>query len=420
MPTIDWHKYFAQLDLPIPDTIVLNSGKNYFTNLDKMMNQIPIDDWKAFFKLKVLNGLAPELGTNFTQESFRFKKHIMSGQTEDLPRWMLVLEELKVIFDDAISEQYIERHFSPESKKKATKIAESIRTALAEHISNATWMRDSTKAKALNKLNRTRIKIGHPDKWTDYSSLNITNNFTTNIITALYEDFKYEMSFINQPIDHTTLWYEICPHDANLFNIANQNEIVVTAAFMQPPFFFANGDDAVNYGAFGAALGHELSHNFDAQGRQYGSHGELCEWWTDSDIEAFNRQQQKLIDRFNSFIVIDSMHANGEYTAIENTADLGGLLIAYTAFSKTEQWKDQTKLIDGLTPDQRFFIAYAQSWAGTYRDEEIRRRTITDKHSLTRYRIEGIVPNIDAFVKAFNVKPGDKYYLPDSLRAKIW
>ena len=418
-PTIDWHKYFRQLELPIPDTIVLNSGKEYFIALDELMNQMPVGDWKSFFKLKVLNEFAPALNTDFVKEDFNFNYRIMGGQTEDLPRWKRVITSISSNFDEAISELYIERYFSQESEKRVVEMAGSIRTALAEHISNASWMRDSTKAKALEKLSCTRLKIGHPNKWIDYSSFDIGDNFTTNMIISLRENFKYEMSFINQPIDHS-LWYEVSPHDANLYNIKNQNEIVIPAAFLQPPYFFPDGDDAVNYGAFGAAFAHELSHEFDASGRQFGNHGELLDWWTDSDIEAFDIQQQKLIDRFNSFIVIDSMHADGEFTAIENTADLGGLLVAYTAFSKTEQWKDQTKLIDGLTPDQRFFIAYAQTWAGSYRDEEIRNRTKTDQHSLVWFRIEGPLPNIDAFVKAFNVKPGDRYYLPDSLRAKIW
>ena len=419
LPTIDWHKYFNQLELPIPDTIVLNSEKNFFPNLDKMMNQVPIDDWKAFLKLKVLDGLAYALDSGFVKEDFRFKDHIMGGQIEDIPRWKRVINTILSDFSDAISELYIERYFSPESKEKALSIAEEVKTALAEHISNATWMCDSTKAKALKKLSCTRMKIGYPSKWADYSSLTMGENYTTNLITRWNQDFKYEMSFINQPIDHSR-WYEVKPHDANLYNITIQNEILVPAAFLQPPYFFAGGDDAVNFGSFGAAFSHELSHEFDAQGRQYGNHGELSDWWAESDKEAFDHQLQKLIDRFNTFIVIDSMHADGEFTAIENTADLGGLLIAYTAFSKTEQWKDQTKLIDGLTPDQRFFIAYAQTWAGSYRDEEIRTRTRTDSHSLFKYRVEGILPNVDAFVKAFDVKPGDKYYLPDSLRAKIW
>ncbi len=419
IPTINWNKYFSQLGLPIPDTIVLNSEKSYFTKLDKMMNQLPIDDWKAFLKLKVLNGMATALGSSFVTESFNFNNRFLGGQIEETPRWEQVFESIKNDFDDAISEQYIKRHFSPEAKNHAIEIAENVRSALAEHIGNAVWMCDSTRTKALKKLNHMRLKIGYPPQWVDYSSFIMCDNFTTNVLTALREYFKYEMSFIDKQNDHTQ-WYEVVAFDADMYNVINQNEIIVPAAFLQPPYFFINGDDAVNYGALGAALGHEMSHGFDMQGRQYGDHGELIDWWTDSDKAAFNQQLQKLINQFNSFIVIDSMHADGEFTAIENTADLGGLLIAYTAFSKTEQWKDQTKLIDGLTPDQRFFIAYAQSWAGSYRDEEIRHRTKTDKHSLVRFRVEGILPNIDAFVKAFGVKPGDKYYLPDSLRAKIW
>lgn len=419
MPTINWPKYFNQLNLPIPDTIVLDSEKSYFVKLDKMMNQVPIDDWKAFLKLKVLLETAKFLDSGFAREWFHFDRQIMGGQVSMPPRWKLMIEAMKNNFDDVISELYIERHFPQETKNHVVEIAENVRAALAEHISQATWMQDSTKAKALKKLSCTRLKIGYPPQRNDFSSLTMCDNFTTNVLNVLKNNFEYEMSFIGKVNDHSQ-WYEVVPFEANIYNVANQNEVILPAAFLQPPNFFANGDDAVNYGSLGAALGHEMTHGFDPQGRQYGNHGELLNWWTDSDIEAFNIQQQKLIDRFNSFIVIDSMHADGEFTAIENTADLGGLVVAYTAFSKTEQWKDQTKLIDGLTPDQRFFIAYAQSWAGSYRDEEIRNRTKTDPHSLVWFRIEGPLPNIDAFVKAFNVKPGDRYYLPDSLRAKIW
>ncbi|MBR6081457.1 MAG: M13 family metallopeptidase [Salinivirgaceae bacterium] len=419
MPTIDWPKYFSQLNLPIPDTIVLDSEKSYFVKLDKMMNQVPINDWKAFLKLKVLLETAKFLDSGFAREWFHFDRQIMGGQVSMPPRWKLMIEAMKNNFDDVISELYIERHFPQETKNHVVEIAENVRAALAEHISQATWMQDSTKAKALKKLSCTRLKIGYPPQRNDFSSLTMCDNFTTNVLNVLKNNFEYEMSFIGKVNDHSQ-WYEVVPFEANIYNVANQNEVILPAAFMQPPYFFANGDDAVNYGSLGAALGHEMTHGFDPQGRQYGNHGELSDWWAESDKEAFDCQLQKLIDRFNSFIVIDSMHADGEFTVGENTADLGGLVVAYTAFSKTEQWKDQTKLIDGLTPDQRFFIAYAQSWAGSYRDEEIRNRTKTDPHSLVWFRIEGPLPNIDAFVKAFNVKPGDRYYLPDSLRAKIW
>ena len=206
----------------------------------------------------------------------------------------------------------------------------------------------------------------------------------------------------------------------NAYYMPPMNEIVFPAAILQPPFFYANGDDAINYGAIGVVIGHEITHGFDDEGRNYDKDGNICEWWTEEDSRHFTERAQTLVNRFNSFIAIDTMHANGSFTLGENIADLGGLNIAYTAFSKTEQWKDQSVKLDGFTPDQRFFIAYAQVWCQVIRDEEIRRRTQTDPHALGCYRIEGPLPSVEAFVKAFDVKPGDRYYLPDSLKTVIW
>lgn len=232
-------------------------------------------------------------------------------------------------------------------------MAGNIKSALAEHIANCEWMCDSTKTKALNKLDKTKLKIGYSEEYVDYKDFTMCDTFATNVLTCLARYFEYEMSFINSEISDD-LWYNILPHTVNMYYVYNQNEIIVPAAMLQPPYFYANGDDAVNYGAIGASIGHELTHGFDTQGQMFDQFGNLNDWWSDNDKTEFYRRAQKLVDRFNSFIVVDSMHADGDLTLCENVADLGGLLVAYTAFSKTEQWKDQTKLIDGLTPDQRF------------------------------------------------------------------
>ncbi len=420
MPTFNWGKYFEQIGVPIPDTIVIRADDLYLSRLDTIMRQVPIDDWKSYLKFLFIDGISVALDSNFVNEHFDFKMRTLSGQEKNDPRWKQVLNELKSVFDDAIGKLYIDNYFSPKSKERALEMANNIKSALAERISNADWMCDSTKVKALRKLENCRLKIGYPDNhWVDYTNFVMGDSYATNILKCLSEYFKYEMSFINQNIG-LDLWYEILPSTANMYYVYNQNEIIVPAAMLQPPMFYANGDDAINYGAIGASIGHELTHGFDIQGQMFDEFGNLNDWWTDSDKLEFNRRAQNLIDRYNSFIVIDTIHADGELTFNENLADLGGLLVAYTAFSKTEQWKDQTKLIDGLTPDQRFFIAYAQTWAGIYRDESIRQRTKSSGHSLSRYRIEGPLPNIDAFVKAFNIKPGDKYYLPDSMKTHIW
>lgn len=419
MPTIDWQLYFNQLGVPIPDTIVIDADDMYLPRLDTILRQTPIDDWKAYFKYEFIDCISFTLDSNFVNERFNFKKRILTGQEENDPRWKQVLNEVELNFDDAIAKMYVEKHFPPEAKKRALEITNNLKAALTERIAKVSWMCDSTRTKALDKVAKTRIKVGYPDSWMDYSQYNMCDTYATNLLTCMSHYFKYEMSFINKNVGHD-LWYEILPFEVNLYTIYNLNEIVIPAAILQPPFFFANGDDAINYGAMGAAIGHELTHGFDTQGRMYDSSGNLKDWWSDYDKTEFDHQAQKLIDLFNSFVIIDTLHANGEFTLCENIADLGGLVVAYTAFSKTEQWKDQTKLIDGLTPDQRFFIAYAQTWAGIIRDEAIRQQTKTNHHSLYRYRVEGILPNLDAFEKAFDIKPGDKYYLPDSLKTYIW
>lgn len=419
LPVFDWELYFKQLNLPIPDTIVVNTDDMYLPRLDTIMRQTPIDDWKAYLTYMLINGMAPMLDSGFVNENFDFKKRIMFGQEENDPRWKQVIDEMNIDFDDAVGKLYIKKYFPPQAKVRALEMAGNIKSALAEHIANCEWMCDSTKTKALNKLDKTKLKIGYSEEYVDYKDFTMCDTFATNVLTCLARYFEYEMSFINSEISDD-LWYNILPHTVNMYYVYNQNEIIVPAAMLQPPYFYANGDDAVNYGAIGASIGHELTHGFDTQGQMFDQFGNLNDWWSDNDKTEFYRRAQKLVDRFNSFIVVDSMHADGDLTLCENVADLGGLLVAYTAFSKTEQWKDQTKLIDGLTPDQRFFIAFAQSWAGSYRNEAIRSRTKTDHHSLYRFRIEGTLPNINAFEKAFGTKTGDKYYLPDSMKTHIW
>ena len=420
LPAFDWHKFFKQLEIPIPDTIVISAGNLYLRELDTLIRQTSIDDWKIYLKYQVVRGMATTLDSAFVNEDFYFKKRFLYGQEKKAPRWSLVLDEVKYDFDDAIGKMYVDKYFPPEAKRRVQEMTAKLKEAMAKRISDVSWMCDSTKAKALHKLAKTRLKVGCPETFVDYSDYVMCNSYATNVITCMSQYFKYEMSFINREIDTESVWYEILPYNVNMYTVYNQNEIVIPAAILQPPFFYADGDDAVNYGAVGAAIAHELTHGFDTQGRMYDSDGNLNDWWTDKDKEEFDKEAQKLIDRFNSFIVIDSMHADGEFTLCENVADLGGLVVAYEAFSKTEQWKDQTKLIDGLTPDQRFFIAYAQTWAGSYRDEAIRQLTKTNQHSLFRYRTEGPLPNIGAFEKAFDIKPGDKYYVPDSLKINIW
>jgi putative endopeptidase len=279
-------------------------------------------------------------------------------------------------------------------------------------------MSEAAKKAALEKVERMKIKIGYPVQYVDFAECEVDNNYAANILTIYRAQTEHELQFIDMPTDDD-MW-QSAPQVANMYYMRVKNYIEIPAAMLQPPFFYPDGDDAVNFGAIGAAIGHEITHGFDNAGRFYDKDGNLADWWDDSDSIEFVRRSKKLVNRFNSFVAVDTLHVDGELTLSENIADLGGINIAYTAFSKTAQWRNQNVLTDGLTPDQRFFIAYARTWAGAYRDEFAHSYTLTNEHALGKFRVEGPLPNLSAFVKAFNVKPGDRYYIADSLRTEIW
>jgi putative endopeptidase len=294
---------------------------------------------------------------------------------------------------------------------------ENLKVSLGERIGQLAWMSDATKAKAQEKLDAVTVKIGYPDKWRDYSSLEVsTESYVANVLKARKFDFNYMIGKVNKPVDRTE--WMMPPQMVNAYYNPTMNEIVFPAAILQPPFFFMDGDDAVNYGAIGVVIGHEMTHGFDDQGRQYDKVGNLTDWWTAEDAQLFNERTKVLVNQFNNFTVIDTVKADGELSLGENIADLGGLNVAYTALKKV--LTGQEKPIDGFNPDQRFFLAYAHLWAQNIRDKEIVRRTKEDVHSLGRFRVIGPLRNMPEFHAAFNVKEGDYMFLGGADRAVIW
>jgi len=415
-PEIDWSAHFVSIGLPNPGDFIVGQPE-FMAELSKMLKDIPVDDWKIYLKWKVINSMASYLSTPFVNANFGFFGKTLSGQIAQRPRWKRVQGATGNALSEAIGQMYVEKYFPSESKKRMLELVENLRVSLGERINQLDWMSDATKAKAHEKLDAITVKVGYPDKWRDYSSLEVsTQSFVTNVIKAREFEFKYMTGKINKPVDRTE--WMMPPQMVNAYYEPTKNEIVFPAAILQPPFFFKDGDDAVNYGAIGVVIGHEMTHGFDDQGRLYDKTGNLSDWWTSDDAKRFGERTKILADQFNHFTVIDTMKANGELCLGENIADLGGLNIAHHALKKV--LNGQEKPIDGYTPDQRFFLAYGHLWAQNIRDKEIVRRTREDAHSLGRFRVIGPLRNLPAFYNAFGVKEGDYMFLKEADRAVIW
>jgi len=330
-----------------------------------------------------------------------------------------VLNATNSSLSEAVGQIYVEKYFPPEAKERMLALVENLRLALGERIEQLDWMGEATKANGLEKLDAIRVKIGYPDKWKDYSNFEVKEDaYILNIFRARKFSYNEMTAKIDKPVDKAE-WH-MPPQMVNAYYNPTQNEIVFPAGILQPPFFYLDADDAVNYGAIGVVIGHEMTHGFDDKGRLYDKEGNLNTWWTEDDSEKFTERTNILVKQFDEFVVLDTIKANGKYTLGENIADLGGLNVAYTAFMKTDQFKNRDNKIDGFNVDQRFFLAYSHVWAQNIRDEEILRRTQEDVHSLGKYRVIGPLRNLDVFHKAFDIKEGDYMFLPESKRAIIW
>lgn len=415
-PEINWTAHFQDLGLNKPGDFIV-CQPDFFAELGKMTKEIPVDAWKVYLQWQVLRSTSSYLSTAFVNENFNFFGKTLTGQVAQRPRWKRVQGSTSGALSEALGQLYVQKYFPAESKKRMIDLVSNLRKSLGERIKQLTWMSDETKAKALEKLDAITVKVGYPDKWRDYSALEVSDkSYIENVLKARKFDFDFMVSKINKPVDKTQ-WL-MSPQTVNAYYEPTANEIVFPAAILQPPFFYVDGDDAVNYGAIGVVIGHEMTHGFDDQGRLYDKVGNLSEWWTAEDSKKFKERTQILVNQYSNFTVLDTLKANGELSLGENIADLGGLNIAYNALQKVLTGKEEP--IDGFTPNQRFFLAYAHLWAQNIRDKEIIRRTKEDVHSLGRFRVLGPLRNLPEFYQAFNVKDGDYMFLKENERAVIW
>lgn len=416
-PAYDWKMYFQEAGLGDPGIIIVGQP-NFYKEMSTLIDKVSIDNWKTYFRWQLIHEAAPYLSDNVVNENFAFFGKTLRGTPELRPRWKRVQGTVDGSLSEAIGQIYVQKYFPESAKKRMIDLVENLRFALGKRIEGLSWMSDTTKTQALEKLAAINVKIGYPDKWRDYSDLKIEkDSYVMNVLRSGKFERDFNLNKINKPVDKSE--WGMPPQMVNAYYNPSMNEIVFPAGILQPPFFFMNGDDAVNYGAIGVVIGHEMTHGFDDKGCLYDKNGNLNNWWTANDTKRFNERTQVLVNQFNSFIVIDDVHANGEYTLGENIADLGGLNIAYTAFKKATEGQDLKK-IDGFTPDQRFYIAYAHVWGQNIRDAEKRRLTKEDEHSLGEWRVNGPLPNIPNFLAAFDIEKGDKMYKPENERAVIW
>ena len=413
----DWKMYFDQAGLGDPGIIIVGQP-SFYKEMSSMLDEVSINNWKTYFRWHLIHEAAPYLSDNVVNENFDFFGKTLRGTPQLRPRWKRVQGTVDNALSEAIGQIYVQKYFPEASKKRMIDLVENLRFALGQRIDGLTWMSETTKAKAHEKLAAINVKIGYPDKWRDYDDLAIEkDSYVMNVLRSGKFETEYNRNKINKPVDKSE--WGMPPQMVNAYYNPSMNEIVFPAGILQPPFFFKDGDDAVNYGAIGVVIGHETTHGFDDKGSLYDKTGNLNNWWTEEDTERFNERTQVLVNQFNSFVVLGDVHANGELSLGENIADLGGLNIAFTAFKKATEGKDLPK-IDGFTPEQRFFIAYSHVWAQNVREAEMLRLTKEDVHSLGEFRVNGPLPNIQAFYDAFDVKEGDAMFLPVSDRAIIW
>ena len=417
IPGIDWEVYFATLGLP--DLKELNLAQpEPIKEVADMLNKTDLDAQKAYLKWKVIDAAAPYLSDDFVAGNFEFKGKVLSGVKEMKPRWKRAVATVDGAMGEAVGQMYVEKYFPAAAKERMVKLVGNLQQALGERIQALHWMSDETKAKALEKLSSIYVKVGYPDKWRDYSSLEIQeDSYWDNIVRSNVFDFDYMLSKAGKPVDKTE--WMMTPQTVNAYYNPTTNEICFPAGILQYPFFDMKADDAFNYGAIGVVIGHEMTHGFDDQGRQYDKDGNLKDWWTDEDAENFKTRAKVLVDWFDAIEVLPGLHANGELTLGENIADHGGLQVAFQAFRNATRNAPLEK-IDGFTPEQRFFLSYANVWAANIREEQIRFLTQMDVHSLGRWRVNAALPHIDSWYEAFGIQEGDPMYLVPEKRASIW
>ena len=399
-PEVNWQRYFGAIGLAQPGSFNLAQPK-FFKTLAKEINATSVADWKTYLRWHTIKENAPMLSKAFADENFEFFNKTLNGQKEQLPRWKRMVQVVDTALPEAMGKLYVEKNFAGPAKTRTLDLVKNLRAAMSERIEKLEWMDEPTRAMAQKKLQAFAVKIGYPDKWRDYSALKLSReSLVQNMAVANEFEFKRQLAKVGKPVDRNE--WGMSPPTVNAYYNPEMNEIVFPAGILQPPFFDANGSDAANYGAIGMVIGHEFTHGFDDEGRQYDAQGNLKSWWTDASEKNFNERAALVEAQYNQYKPLPDLNINGKLTLGENIADLGGIKMAYLAWQKSQQGKPAAAPVQGLTPEQQFFVAYGQVWRSHTRPEQARLRLTTDPHSPPEYRIRGSLENMPEFLRAFN------------------
>ncbi len=415
-PHFAWPAYFTAMSMPAADS--LNVGMPHFVRaMDSLLVSIPMDDWKVYLRWHLASTTARLLGTPFVQENFAVTQ-LLTGAKELKPRWKRCLDATDGAIGEALGREYVKRAFTPDAKARALRMVQGLEAAFHDRIEAVDWMSDATKQQAIAKLNAITNKIGYPDHWRDYSALTLSDTvYAANGMAADAFETHRQLNKIGKPVDRAE--WQMTPPTDNAYYDPSNNEIVFPAGILQPPYFDPAADDASNFGGIGAVIGHEMTHGFDDEGRKFDGAGNMHEWWTPKDVLEFEKRTNVVVEEYGAFLAVDTMHINGKLTLGENIADIGGIKIAWDAFQRATQGKPR-ETIGGFTPEQRFFISYAESWRIKLRPESERTRGISDPHSPARWRVDGVVANMPEFAAAFGCTQGDPMVRPAHLLVRIW
>jgi putative endopeptidase len=417
MPNFNWNVFIKASGFEMPETMIIMQN-DFLAGIDKVIAETSLDDWKSFLQWGVINSSAGSLNMAMDKANFDFYSTVLYGVEEQRPMWRRATGLLNSTLGEVIGKVYVKQHFPPEAKQRMQVMVDNLISAYQVSIKDLDWMTDETRIQALEKLSKFTVKIGYPDKWKDYSALEVSDNdLFGNLRNAANVTYAEELAKQGKPVDKTE--WGMTPQTVNAYYNPTANEIVFPAAILQPPFFDLEAEDAVNYGGIGAVIGHEIGHGFDDAGSTFDGDGVLRNWWTDTDREEFKTRTAKLVEQYNEFEPLEGIFVNGEFTLGENIGDLGGISIALRAYQMSLDGQ-ASPILDGFTGEQRVFLGFAQVWAGKYRDEALKSQINTDPHSPAQFRANGAVRNVPEFYKAFDVKPTDALYLPEEERVKIW
>lgn len=416
-PNIKWAEYFKQKNMKQPDTVIVGMV-DYMKNLNWLLGRAPLENLKIYAKARLLMEAAPYLHRKFVETHFRFRGMVMSGAKQIKPNWQRAQNTMNATIGDIVSREYVKKYFSPESKMKVNKLIDNLIISYRERIATRDWMSAETKKQANRKLDLLIRKVGYPDKWKNYGTLKIaTDSYWANVCRANRYLVQENLNELKKPVDRNK--WQMTAVTVNAYYDPTTNEITFPAAILQSPFFDPKAEDAANYGTMGSIIGHELTHGFDDQGSQFDANGNMKMWWTEADFKNFKDRTTLIVEQFNAYTALDSLHVNGSMTQGENIADLGGLTMAYYAYKKSLAGA-KSKVIRGYTGEQRFFIAWAQGWKSKTREEELRRLLTVDYHSPAYFRAFAPLSNMKEFYEAFDVKEGDQLFTPEAKRVEIW